>query len=293
MLKTGDIVNRYILVSNKENVIIYSDKVIWKWTEFDRLVEKEIKFDLTAQHFVVIIDSTNNIETVDSAKNNIIFSTKTCGSLTLNYQNYFDGFVSQNSSEKKFNPLIDYCSFFTCYVNDGVTFDAKRFEYLHEHRQLLGEIQERLDIDLERHPYLLGTYFVYTPTRLLIDCEFIDKPKPTENRVPKELKITILDEFMAYQNCNLLLTIFGEQHIDEIIIPINNITYIKTLSEFPRELSFAVHSDNNLIFQKRHGFVRQINVSANAVVGSVMLEDGSKQDIIHKMDFVVGDKNEL
>lgn len=293
MLKTGDIVNRYILISNKAKEIIYSDKIIWKWTEFDRFLEKEIKVDLPAQHFLIIIDSSKNIETVDSASHIITFVTKTCGTLALNYQSCFDGLVSQTSSEKKFNPLIDYCSFFTCYVNDGVAYDTTRFEYLHEHRQLLGEIQERLDINLEYHPYLIGTFFVYTPTRLLIDCEFIDKPKPSEKRTPKELKITVLDEFMAYQEHDVLLRIFGDQSNEEITFPIKNNVYTKTLSEFPRELSFTVWSDQKIIFDKRHGFIRQINVSTNAIVGSVMLEDGSKQDIIHKMDFVVGDKDEL
>lgn len=58
-----------------------------------------------------------------------------------------------------------------------------------------------------------GTFSIYDPVRLLTKSRFTDKPKKNEDKLPRSLQITILDEFDSYANLHVKINLWDKVNI--------------------------------------------------------------------------------
>src|SRR5690242_17205000 len=118
MKAQSGIMNRYLLISDRTGKLVYGEKVIWKLTEFDKILSSEVRMSLPSNYFALLIDSMIDIESYDS-NGQILFKTNKVNIL-FKYTDKYDDWVYLSNSETLFNPLIDYCSKVSGYIDRTV-----------------------------------------------------------------------------------------------------------------------------------------------------------------------------
>ena len=281
---------RYIIISDKQNSILYAECIEWKTTKYDKFLLKPISIALP-QGFKAYIGASSQRADGQNTEKNLVEITLANKKHVLKFDNSLSGFIDLSSDRVLFNPLIDYCSNVEMWANKGQ--NSSIIVWRKNHLDLISELKKRFNIDFERNPELAFSFTFYCPIRVLVDFEFLDKPAKNEKRTPKVAKTTVLDEFQQFQDQVLKIVVWNKDAVSQTYeLPIKNKNFQFNLDSFPDQMEFLIDKSGQLIYRKKHGFIRSIHVSGNAIVGSVLLPNGGRQNIIEKMDFVVGDNDE-
>ncbi|TMO03135.1 hypothetical protein [Pseudoalteromonas sp. S558] len=263
---------KYFLIYDRNNKIIYGECIYWCCGEFDSVKQSDVTIRLKKKFKARFIVSNTRLDSIIDQQKII----KIGDGILLHYENSYDDFVTQRSDEAVFNPLIDRCCKLNMFV--GRELDSKTYlSWVDEHKYLLEEIKTRFELDLLKRPELINSYTYYEPTRIVVNCRFIDKPAPRENRLPTKLIVKFYDEFTAYTQASYVLTGYcegKEPAITEGKIANNEITI--DFEESPDELEIKILNHGEVIYNSRHGFLRNIHINGRVIGDSVTLDNGSK-----------------
>jgi hypothetical protein len=284
---------RYLLIHDKNSSIIYCECVEWQVGEFDRLYPKnkqQFKNGISAISFSTL----TSVHTIDEAKKNISLTFDEVH-YQLNYSDRFTDFITKNNDENLFSPLIDRCSNVDVLITE-ISKKEDRFDWLSNNRESIQKINGLYGVNFKTNPQLINTFSIYHPSRILINIKFPGKIALKKGEQPKEMIVVVLDEFNKYQDAKLEinLRIKDEIYLTETLSISQNQIKIN-LKYFPDSIEFICVDNHKIIYEQRSTFVRNINIQGDIVVGSIDLPDrpnGSMQEIISRMDLVIGDANE-
>ncbi len=263
---------KYFLIYDRNNKIVYGECINWRCGEFDTIKQSDVTIGLKKKFKARFIVSHTRLDSILEQEKTIDID----GGTLLNYENIYDDFVTKLSDETIFNPLIDRCCKLKMFV--GKELDSKTYlTWVDEHKKLLEEIEKRFELDLLKRPELINSYTYYEPTRIVVNCRFIDKPAPKENRLPTKLIVKLYDEFNHYTQANYVLTGYCEGKEPEITEgKIVNSDIKIDFENSPEELEIKIFNLGEVIYNSRHGFLRNIHINDRVIGDSITLDNGLK-----------------
>jgi hypothetical protein len=274
---------KYFLIYDRYKHILYGECIEWRCGEFDSQRLRDVTVNLKKKFKARLITSDKRLEVIDDV--GVINFPEVA---FFNYEERYDDFITQKSDEVIFSPLIDRCSD----INSFVGKEKTGVEFIHwteDHEKLLADIKARFDLDLLKRPELINSYTFYNPTRLIVKCQFTEKPDHEERRLPTNLKVKFYDEFTEYQNSSY--EVIGhcmggdpESHKGMVSVGCINIEF----NESPEQLEVLITKEGKCIYNSKHGFIRTINVVGKVIGDTVTLENGSKVSKYSSLDIEVG-----
>jgi hypothetical protein len=277
---------KYFLIYDRNKQLIYGECIKWQCGKFDPIKQSDVTIDLKKKfkaHFIISdkrVDQINEDSKCITIRDNI----------SLLYEEDYKDFITQRSDEVVFNPLIDRCSNIRMFVGHEIARNIYQ-SWVEEHKNLLEEIKSRFDLDLLNRPELINSYTYYEPTRIVVNCKFIDKPARGEDRLPTKLKVRFYDEFDAYTQANYVITGYCEDRepqIKEGTVLENEI--IVDFDESPDELEIKIINQGSIIYNSRNGFLRSIKIRGKIIGDTVTLDNGSKVSKFSELNMTVGGK---
>jgi len=275
---------KYFLIYDRNKKIIYGECINWKCGEFDVVKLSDVTICLKKRFKARFIVTESRIDQLQKSHNKVKFLDE----VSLDYEEEYKDFITKYSDEVIFNPLIDRCSNISMYV--GCEMTSSNFQsWVEEHKNLLEEIKSKFDLDLLNRPELINSYVYYDPTRIAVNCRFIDKSEQSEERSPTKLKVTFYDEFNAYNKACYVITGHNEDgglQTKEGMIPEKNI--IIDFNESPDELEIKILNENSIIYSSRYGYIKSIKIRSKVIDGSVTLENGSDVSKYRELNMNIG-----
>ncbi|HMT94159.1 hypothetical protein [uncultured Thiothrix sp.] len=276
---------KYLLICDRRNNLIYGECIEWELSKFDRDNIDIISGKLKKKYKYYIMSINEEIHTVNNQ--NITFSLGD-EKILFTFSESFQDTIYLSDDEELYNPLIDHCTDINIYLNDKKS-ELLNLEWLKENKSLIDDVEKRFNINLEKNQELIGSFSVYNPIRLLIKIRFTDKPRKNEDKLPKSLQVSILDEFDLYKDTCAKINIWDK---DDII----QTEFFKTsekifdfiAKEYPHKIELIIMDKDRKIYKSKHGFVRSINFDVNIIAGSVRLENGKTKSLIHNTKLSVG-----
>ena len=276
---------KYLLICDRRNNLIYGECIEWELSKFDRDNIDIISGKLKKKYKYYIMSINEEIHTVNNQ--NITFSLGD-EKILFTFSESFQDTIYLSDDEELYNPLIDHCTDINIYLNDKKS-ELLNLEWLKENKSLIDDVEKRFNINLEKNQELIGSFSVYNPIRLLIKIRFTDKPRKNEDKLPKSLQVSILDEFDLYKDTCAKINIWDK---DDII----QTEFFKTsekifdfiAKEYPHKIELIIMDKDRKIYKSKHGFERSINFDVNIIAGSVRLENGKTKSLIHNTKLSVG-----
>jgi len=276
----------YFLIYDRNNQIIYGECINWRCGEFDSTKQSNVTIGLKKKFKARFIVSHQRIDSIIDEQKII----KIDEDISLHYEEDYNDFVTQRSGEVVFNPLIDRCSKLRMFVGHEMASNTYQ-SWVDEHKNLLEEIKTRFDLDLLNRPELINSYTYYEPTRIVVNCRFIDKPAPNESRLPTKLKVKFYDEFNDYTQASYVLTGYCEGRDPQTTEgEVLNSEIMVDFDESPDELEIKILNQGSTIYNSKHGFIRSIQVNSRIIGDTVTLDNGSKVSKYSELNMNIGNE---
>lgn len=277
---------KYFLIYDHKNNVIYGECINWRCGEFDSTTQSEVTIGLKKKHKARFVVSEQRIDSINEKQKKIEINKD----ISFNYEEEYNDFITQRSDEVVYSPLIDRCSKIRMFVIHEIASNIYQ-DWVNEHKNLLEDIKTRFDLDLLNRPELINSYTYYEPTRIVVNCRFIDKPAHGEDRLPTKLEVKFYDEFNAYAQADYIITGYCEGRDPQTKkgkVAENKI--IVDFTESPDELEIKIIDQTATIYNSRHGFIRSIQVNGKVFGDTVTLDNGSKVSKYKELNINVGKK---
>ncbi|MDP2562134.1 hypothetical protein [Psychrobium sp. 1_MG-2023] len=276
---------KYFLIYDRNKHIIYGECINWRCGEFDSNKSRDVTISLNKKYKARFIVSDKRIDLTNPEQRKVLI----CKDISLHYADEYNDFITRRSDEVMFSPLIDRCSKLKMFVGHEMASNTYQC-WVDEHKKLLEEIKIKFGLDLLSRPELINTYTYYEPTRIVVNCRFIDRPAPDEKRLPTKLKVKFYDEFYAHTKASYILFGYFEDREPQVKEgKISEGEVIVNFDESPDEVEVKVIDQGETIYNSRHGFLRSIKVQGKVIGDTVTLENGSKVAKYSELNVNVGE----
>lgn len=272
-----------LIVDDKKDSLIYGHSIDWILSDLDYTIEKWKTFSIGGisvyfKDIKTISEISNSINTgqFDLApdQNRKIF---------FNLPESEDFFIEQSYKEENFNPFIGLCAQAKVYFEDSPTSDTNPADYLRAENEAFEAIEEKFQINLVKFPHLLGTFTLFTPTRLEENFKGLDN----DNICGYET--ALLDYFGLYNGALVTLESTDENNNHITTIELDNQMHQINCGFVPDKQETTVTHDGIIIYKSSFSLLKKINISTN-IIAEKSIRIGEKiirQSVSARDDFDV------
>lgn len=249
-----------LIADNRNNKLLYGHSIIWELSEIDYTVKKWKQFTSgsISAYFKDIEDQSSLSESLNSSEFDL--------SPDLNIQISFDFpdsdefFIEQSYDEDNFNPFIGLCTFAKVWFKEyTATTQDNPADFVRTHKESLEEIKERYHLDLLGAPHLIGTFCIFTPTR--IEESF----KGIENKQTVGYQISLWDYFNLYNGAKVSVesTAGTRTHTDHFLLDSEVHTF--NCGFVPDKNVTTIKLNNIVIYRSSFSLLKKISVRLNVI----------------------------
>jgi hypothetical protein len=178
-------------------------------------------------------------------------------------------FLEKSYEENNFNPFIGLCTSVTAHFQEFARSDIEIIEELHRRKDLLEVIREKYDVDLLKHPHLVGTFLTFEPTRIEEYCRAIE----TEQAIGYQIALT--DTLNLYEGATVTIEAIANDktHVEEFGLDLD--IHIVDCGFMPDSQKVLVEHNGAIIYKSSYGFFKKLTVNT-AIVGNKQIAFGGK-----------------
>jgi hypothetical protein len=249
-----------LIADNRNKTLLYGHSIIWELSEIDYTVKKWKQFtsgDISA--YFKDIESQSSLP--DSLNSGIFdLSPDLNVQISFDFPNSEEFFIEQSYDEDNFNPFISLCTFAKVWFKEYTTAPQDNpADFVRTHKESLEKIKERYHLDLLGAPHLIGTFCIFTPTR--IEENF----KGIENEQTVGYKISLLDYFNLYSGAMVSVesTAGTQTHSEHFVL--DNEVHTFNCGFVPDKNVTTIKLNDIVIYRSSFCLLKKISVRLNVI----------------------------
>lgn len=247
-----------ILTNNKDNSLIYGHCISWALSELDYVSPdwKTYNKGSFSAHY-------KDLEDTD-----ILEKKLNAGTLEIDLGDFVlkaslpdseEFFIEQSHEESNFNPFINLCAFSKVYFGDVEQNTKNPVDFLIAHKSQFEDFKEKFHIDLSDNPHLIGSFSVFTPTR--IEESF----KGHNSADFCGYEIHLHDYFKFYAGATVITTATAGEKFNEQSFDLNDEVRKIACGFVPDKQTTVVKLNEHIIYRSSFYLLKSISVNTNIV----------------------------
>lgn len=275
-----NVLRTLLIADNKNRSLLYGHSIVWELSEIDYSIKKWKQH--TLGDISVYFKDINDEASIASAVNSGVFnlSPDLDIQLTINYPESDHFFIEMSYEEDNFKPFIGLCTFAKVHFLEYSSLQRNGFlDYTRAHEESFRTIQEKYHIDLLTKPHLIGSFTIFTPTRI----EEAFKGIETEDIVG--YKIALFDYFNLYKGAKVYSEATSESKTHTESFLLDNEMHEINCGFVPDRHTTKIEFNGQTIYRSSFSLLKKIQVkmhineerkivSGNTVVRQIKSTEG-------------------
>lgn len=247
-------VYRTIILLNKDRNLLYGHAILWHLSEIDYTTPSWKKKNFSQIDVFFKDIETNDFE--NQINDNKIEITHNGSSFEVPLPPDREKlFLEQKNDIEEYNPFINLCTWAEYFYSEN--YEEHDVEFLQLNNSLFSSIENQFNLPIVKHPHLLGTFTVFTPTRLEEHFRGVDD----EKNVGYEIAFT--DYFLFYQGANVKVEASSNGVINVYEYKLDGEKHTVQTGSVPDSVITTVNMEGEMIFRSSFGLVKKISVRSS------------------------------
>jgi len=249
-------IQRTLLIAEiKTGTLIYGHSINWLLSPLDYIVKewKTFKIGGISIHYKDIENATEIETAIEAGQFNLPPNLK----IHFNLPDSDDFFIERSYEEENFNPFISLCTHAKVYFQDNPKAETSPADYLRAHKEAFETIEEKFQVNLIKHPHLVDTFTIFTPTRL----EESFKGHHNDNLVGYE--IALLDYFNLYSGAIVDLESTDEINTHKASFGLDSNIHQINCGFVPDKHTTTITLNDQIIYRSSFSLVKRISTTIN------------------------------
>lgn len=247
-------VYRTIILLNKDRKLLYGHSILWHLSGIDYTIPSWKKKNFSQIDVFFKDIEKNDFE--NEIKDNKLEITHNGSSFEVPFPTDREKiFLEQKYDTEEYNPFINLCTWAEYFYSEN--YGDHDVEFLQLNNTLISSIEDQFNLPISKHPHLLGTFTVFTPTRLEEHFSGVDDAQ----NVGYEIEFT--DYFLFYQGANVKVEASSNGMINVYEYKLDGEKHTVQIGSVPDSVITTVNVDGEIIFRSSFSLLKKINIRSN------------------------------
>lgn len=190
-------------------------------------------------------------------------------------------FLEQKYDADEYNPFISLCTWADYFYPENQ--EEHDVEYIQNNKEQLDKIESDFNLPISKHPHLLETFTIFTPTRLEEHFSGVDNSEATG------YEIAFTDQFSLYQAADVKVEATSNGTVNTHNYKLDKHKHVVEIGSVPDSVITTVSVAGEIIFSSSFSLLKKISIKSNVVSTKRIEHNGEiiSQTVIDESTFDV------